>query len=72
MFVNLGSTADHPMVTQLHALSAENPDVFGQPFEARPYVKLGRKKEVCGKQWDIELLSPFGSKFGNSFVVECQ
>ena len=69
--VDLGSTAAAPRVAQLRAVAEDGRAVVCPTFEARPYVKLGRAKDVCGGQWRVEVIDPFGKRWTESVPVDC-
>jgi len=69
--VNLGSTPDSPETGQLQAICEEGGEALCQTFEARPYVKLGKQKDVCGRTWRVEIMDPYGNSFATDVMVDC-
>ncbi|MDD2557113.1 MAG: hypothetical protein PHH87_02360 [Desulfuromonas sp.] len=68
--VDLGTTAAHPQVAQLQAVSPEGKKMISPTFDARPTLYLG-DKAVCGENWLLTLMDPFGRKYTQSIVVDC-
>ena len=40
-------------------------------FEARPYAKVGKLKDVCGRGCRLELMDPHGNRWAVDVVVDC-
>jgi hypothetical protein len=71
LIVDLGSTPAAPKVAQMRAISEDGREAVCRTFEAKPYVKLGDAKDVCGERWRVEVVDPFGKRFGKDVVVDC-
>lgn len=69
--VDLGGTPEAPQTAQLRAVAGDGREVICQTFEARPYVKLGSAKDVCGATWQVEIMDPFGRRWSEAVPVEC-
>ena len=69
--VDLGSTAAAPQVAQLRAVAEDGRVVVCPTFEARPTVKLGEPKQVCGSTWQVEVIDPFGQRWSEPVPVDC-
>ena len=71
LMVNLGSTPDSPETGQLQAICKEGGETLCQTFEARPYVKLGKLQEACGRTWRVKVMDPYGNRFATDIMVDC-
>lgn len=69
--VDLGSTPAAPQVAQLRAAAKDGQEAVCQTFEARPTVKLGAAKEVCGATWQVDVIDPFGRRWSEAVPVDC-
>lgn len=69
--VDLGSTPARPQVAQLRAVSPTGEAAVCATFEARPRVKLGAAKEVCGATWQVEVIDPFGQRWSEPVTIDC-
>ena len=71
LWVDLGSTPDSPETGQLQAICEEGGEALCQTFEAKPYVKLGKQKDVCGRTWRVEIMDPYDNSFATDIMVDC-
>lgn len=71
LLVDLGSTPARPQAAQMRAVSPEGVEAVCATFEARPYVRLGGAKEVCGTTWRVEVMDPFGKSWAQDVTVDC-
>lgn len=67
--VDLHSTAAHPQVAQLMAVSQGGAKVVSSTFDARPSICLGEKGTIP-REWALTLMSPFGHKATTNIEVE--
>jgi len=68
--VDLHSTAAHPQIAQLMAVSQGGAKVVSSTFAARPTLYLG-DKSACGEEWTLTLMDPFGRKHTQRIVTDC-
>ena len=71
LMVDLDSTPVAPEIAQLRAVAADDTEVVCQTFEARPSVCLGTKKEVCGHNWQVEVIDPYGNRYHQNVLIDC-
>lgn len=69
--VDIGSTPAAPQAAQLRAVAEDGVAAVCPTFEARPSVKLGPSKDVCGSTWQVEVIDPFGRRWSEAVPIDC-